>query len=97
MIVVYPIGQGKGDIVMKQSKDAGKSWSARLPTPKSWDTSKEVPTLYRIVDANGKKKLIMFSGLYPTQMAVSKNYWKTRSELNPVGDWGGIVVKELKG
>ena len=39
--------------------------SDRLPTPKSWETSLEVPTLHRVIDAAGKKRIIMFSGLYP--------------------------------
>ena len=34
----------------------------------------------------------MFSGLYPTRMAVTEDDGKSWSELKPVGDWGGIVV-----
>ena len=54
IIAVYPKGHGKGAIVMKKSFDGGKTWSDRLPTQKSWDTSKEVPTMYSVNDANGK-------------------------------------------
>ncbi len=92
MICVYPKGHGKGGIVMKRSTDAGLTWSERLPTPESWKTSKEVPTIYRVEDAEGIKRLIMFSGLYPTRMAVSEDDGTTWSEIEPVGDWGGIVV-----
>lgn len=35
----YPKGHGKGPIVMKKSTDGGKTWSHRLPTPESWETS----------------------------------------------------------
>jgi len=92
MITVYPKGHGRGAIVMKRSTDAGKTWSKRLPVPKSWATSKEVPTLYRVVDKRGTKRLIMFSGLYPIRMAVSEEDGKRWSELKPIGEFGGIVA-----
>jgi hypothetical protein len=92
ILAVYPKGHGKGGIVYKRSNDGGLTWSERLPTPESWSTSLEVPTLYSVVDKYGKKRLIMFSGLYPTRMAVSEDNGKTWGELEQVGDWGGIVV-----
>jgi len=92
MLCVYPKGHGRGGIVYKRSNDGGKTWSDRLETPKSWATSKEVPTLHRVVDADGRKRIIMWSGLYPARLAVSEDDGLTWSELNPVGDWGGIVV-----
>jgi len=63
MLIVYPKSHGRGAIVYKRSNDGGLTWSDRLPTPKSWETSLEVPTLHRVVDAAGKKRIIMFSGL----------------------------------
>jgi hypothetical protein len=92
MICVYPRGHGRGPIVMKRSNDAGLTWSERLPTPSSWETSKEVPTISRVVDPGGKKRLIMFSGLYPCRMAFSEDDGFTWSELQSIGDWGGIVM-----
>ena len=92
MLTVYPKGHGRGAIIYKRSTDGGRTWSERLPTPASWASSKEVPTLHRVVDAQGKKRIIMWSGLYPARLAVSENDGKTWSELKPVGDWGGIVV-----
>jgi hypothetical protein len=77
---------------MKRSADGGLTSSDRLPTPASWATSKEVPTLFPTVDARGTKRLIMFSGLYPARMAVSEDAGQTWSELKAIGDWGGIVV-----
>jgi hypothetical protein len=101
IITVYPKGHGRGAIVMKRSADGGRTWSERLPTPANWATSLEVPTLHRVVDPLGVKRLIMFSGLHPARLAVSEDDGATWSELAPVGDWGGIVVMgsvvELRG
>ncbi len=88
----YPKGHGKGGIVLKKSMDGGLTWSDRLPVPASWASSLEVPTLHPVIDPAGKKRVIMFSGLYPARMAVSDDDCETWSELKPLGDWGGIVV-----
>lgn len=92
ILCVYPKGHGKGGIVYKRSIDGGLTWSERLPTPENWVTSKEVPTLHRVIDAQGKKRMMMWSGLYPARLAVSEDDGETWSPLKPVGDWGGIVV-----
>ncbi len=92
MIAVYPKGHGKGAIVMKRSTDAGLTWSERLSVPENWAGSREVPTIHRVVDREGKKRLILFSGLYPVRMAVSEDDGLTWSPLSPVGEWGGIVA-----
>ena len=92
MLIVYPKGHGRGGVVYKRSNDGGLTWSSRIPTPKSWSTSKEVPTLHRVIDASGQKRLIMWSGLYPARLAISENDGDSWSELKPAGDWGGIVV-----
>jgi lysophospholipase L1-like esterase len=93
MIAVYPKGHGRGPIVMKRSNDAGLTWSKRLPIPDSWASSKEVPTIFRVLDPTTKqRRLILFSGLYPIRMAVSQDDGHSWSELAPIGDYGGIVA-----
>ncbi len=92
ILCVYPKGHGRGAIVYKRSVDGGLSWSERLETPATWATLKEVPTLHRVIGPDGKRRVIMWSGLYPARLAVSEDDGTSWSELQPVGDWGGIVV-----
>ncbi len=92
IITVYPKGHGRGAIVKKRSIDAGLTWSERLSVPENWATSLEVPTIHRVIGPDGAKRLILFSGLYPTRLAVSEDDGTSWSSLKPVGEWGGIVV-----
>ncbi len=92
MIIVYPKGHGRGPIVMKRSEDGGRSWSDRLPVPENWATSQETPTIHRVIDSEGTKRLILFSGLYPIRMAVSEDDGQNWTPLEPIGDFGGIVA-----
>ena len=92
ILCVYPRGHGRGPIVFRRSSNGGLTWSARLPVPASWATSQETPTLHRVVDAAGKKRLILWSGLHPARRALSDDDGTTWSELEPVAAWGGIVV-----
>jgi len=92
MLAVYPKGHGAGAIVLQRSTDGGRTWSGRLPVPENWSTSQEVPTVYRVVDAGGVRRLLLFSGLYPIRMAVSQDDGDTWTPLAPIGDFGGIVA-----
>ena len=93
ILCVYPKGHGKGGVCYKRSDDGGMTWSERLPVPDNWETSREVPTLHRMIDpSTGQKRLIMWSGLYPARTAMSEDDGRTWSPLTPVGEWGGIVV-----
>ncbi|MBM3768654.1 MAG: exo-alpha-sialidase [Acidobacteria bacterium] len=92
MVCVYPKGHGKGPIQMKRSRDAGRTWSERLPTPENWATSQETPTIHRVVDKQGVRRLILFSGLHPIRLSVSNDDGATWSPLTPIGTFGGIVA-----
>ncbi len=92
ILIVYPKGHGKGEIIYKRSEDGGKTWSDRLLVPHNWSSSKEVPTIYRVIDEKGLKRIILWSGLYPARLALSEDDGANWSGLRPVGEWGGIVV-----
>jgi hypothetical protein len=92
ILCVYPKGHGKGALVLKRSVDGGLTWSERLAVPENWATSKETPSIHRVVDAHGKKRLIVWSGTYPARLSVSEDDGATWTPLTPVGDWGGTVV-----
>lgn len=92
ILAFYPKGHGKGPIVHKRSTDGGRTWSERLPLPASFATSLEVPTVHRLVDAGGKERLVLWSGLFPARFATSEDQGSTWTELAAAGEWGGIVV-----
>jgi hypothetical protein len=92
IVVVYPKGHGRGAIVLRRSTDGGRSWSDRQPVPANWATSKETPTIHRVVDPQGKRRLILFSGLYPIRRAVSEDDGHTWTPLEPIGEFGGVVA-----
>ncbi|RPJ01800.1 MAG: exo-alpha-sialidase [Candidatus Aminicenantes bacterium] len=92
IVTVYPQGHGRGAIVMKRSADGGLTWSERLPVPENWATSRETPTIHRVAGPDGRKRLIVWSGLYPARLAVSEDDGATWTPLEPAGDWGGVVV-----
>jgi hypothetical protein len=92
ILAAYPKGHGKGAIILKRSSDGGLTWSDRLPVPANWATSQETPTIHRLVDRQGKKRLVLFSGLYPIRMASSEDDGRTWTPLEPIGEFGGIVA-----
>ncbi|MEZ5320262.1 MAG: glycoside hydrolase family 2 TIM barrel-domain containing protein [Vicinamibacterales bacterium] len=92
ILAVFPKGHGEGAIVLKRSIDGGRTWSDHLPVPRNWETSKETPTIFPLVDRAGRRRLVLFSGLYPIRSSVSENDGRTWTPLEPIGDFGGIVA-----
>ncbi len=92
MLCVHPEGHGKGPIVLQRSGDGGRTWSEPLPVPENWASSLETPTIHRLVDKDGKARLVLFSGLYPIRSSVSTDDGATWTPLAPIGDFGGIVA-----
>ena len=98
VLAVYPKGHGAGSIILKRSSDGGLTWSQRQPVPDNWATSKECPTIHRIIDpATGQRRLILFSGLFPCRQSTSEDDGRTWTPLAPVQttdgiQFGGIVT-----
>lgn len=63
ILTVYPAGHGKGAVLNKVSTDGGITWSGTIEnTPKSWESSLETPTIYRLEFSDGREdKLILIS------------------------------------
>lgn len=63
LLVAYPAGHGKGEIIMKESSDGGNTWSERrTDLPESFADSQETPTLYRLDFTDGTSKILLVSG-----------------------------------
>ncbi len=64
ILQVYPSGHGKGAIRSKISTDGGLTYKSEIENqPKSWETSRETPTVYRLEFSDGTPdKIILFSG-----------------------------------
>lgn len=61
---VYPSGHGKGAIRSSISRDGGVTYTDKIQNmPKSWETSRETPTVYRLEFADGSPdKILLISG-----------------------------------
>lgn len=62
LITAYPIGHGKGPLVMQISYDAGETWVEKTDIPASWAGSMETPTLYKLNLSNGTERIILITG-----------------------------------
>ena len=60
LITAYPVGHGKGPLVMRISDDGGISWTEKTDIPASWAGSQETPTLYTVT-VNGAERLLLIT------------------------------------
>ena len=61
---VYPSGHGKGAVRSRISYDGGVTYTGEIENqPKSWETSRETPTVYRLEFSDGTPdKILLVSG-----------------------------------
>ena len=59
---VWTIGHGGPLGPLKRSDDGGRTWSDLLPVPKSWPTTRNCPTIYRLKDPQGTERLVVYAG-----------------------------------
>lgn len=72
IFVVYVLGHGRGQGIMKKSTDGGVSWSERLQVPESWSTLLQVPTLYKTSFENGQDRLVFLLDIIPFENLFQK-------------------------
>ena len=63
ILTFYPAGHGRGAVLGRVSADGGRTWRALENTPKSWERSRETPTVYRLefTDAQKPDQIILIS------------------------------------
>lgn len=76
LYTVFPVGHGKGRVIMMVSHDAGETWERKENIPESWSNSYETPTLYKLNLKDGTTKLIMISGR-PENFGAPTGGWDT--------------------
>lgn len=60
LVTSYPVGHGKGPLVLKISYDAGETWVEKK-TPESFRGSQETPTMYKIHLKDGTQRLMLIT------------------------------------
>jgi len=56
LVVAYPDGHGRGNLILRRSTDAGKSWR---PLPIAAQRVEETPVLYRLDLPGGKERILL--------------------------------------
>jgi hypothetical protein len=81
-------------VYMRRSDDGGRTWSELLEVPENWSTTNNHPTVHRLVDPQGKSRLVIFARADHRTSAfvrsISEDGGKTWSPMEPAG-FEGVV------
>jgi len=86
MFCVWSLGHGGPAGPMARSDDAGLTWKRLDDTlPPAFKTHRNCPSIYRMVDSQGKERLWVFSALPLMPRIVSEDGGKTWNEMKALG------------
>ncbi|MCX6996444.1 MAG: sialidase family protein [Kiritimatiellaeota bacterium] len=92
LFAVWTRGHGGTCGPLKRSDDAGLTWSGLLDVPENWPTARNCPTIHRLVDPQGKVRLLVFAlgnnGSFVR--SISEDDGRTWSPMTPAG-FKGVV------
>ena len=94
MIVVYPEGHGRGNVIMQRyalhAGESEPSWGEpEQNTPESWTKSQETPTIYRLDMTDGSTRYVLISGCPSWNGEEKANGFNCSVSLDEEGEeWG---------
>lgn len=94
MIVVYPEGHGRGNVIMQRyalhAGESEPSWGEpEQSTPESWAKSQETPTIYRLDMTDGSTRYVLISGCPSWNGEEKANGFNCSVSLDEEGEeWG---------
>ncbi len=105
MFTAWTVNHARTIGPLARSDDAGLTWSAPLDVPANWHTTANTPAMHRLVDPQGRARLIVFAdGLdwrrkgeppYPMHQAVSEDDGKNWTPMKPNGTQGEVPPKTV--